>query len=748
MKNIIHKKPSFAILISIVGFFLLTAFILSLQINTLLKSMFITLPLILVLLYISIVKKNSTSQQQVDQKNYFNLLEMIPETVIIHQNGIILYINRNGAKILGSDDPEDFIQKSIYQFLHPSVHEQARTRLMLLSEKSNLDLIEQKAISLDGNELHVETLSFSIDYNGQKAVLSISRNISYKKKASEERIHNEIKYRTLFEYANDAIYLFAMDDNGMPKNFIDINQSACERFGYTKEELLTMSPLDITSSKRKGKVSDTQQELIEHNHTTFEGEYMTKTGEKIPSEISVRLLRLGDKQYGLAISRDIRERKIAEEKMWQMAYVDRLTGLYNRRYFKSHLEELIQSLNEKQVDQQLAIIYFDINRFKFFNKTFGSHIGDQLLIKVAKRIKSVISGSNLIARQSDDEFSILLKDASQSTVSQLTNKVLQQLQQPIEINGQDVFITLSIGVSFYPYNGDNSDTLLKNADTAMSYAKAKGMNNVKFYSVEMNKQNKRKLLLEGSLRNALAKGELQLFYQPKINVHTRQLVGVEALIRWNSKELGMISPGEFIPIAEETGLIIPIGEWVLQTACKQNKLWQDLGYSPINMSINLSARQFQQLNLLEMIERTLQETQLDAKYLNLEITETMAMHDLDQSVEKLGQLKSLGVSISLDDFGTGYSSLNYLHKFPLDVLKIDKSFIHNILSDQQSAAIVKAIISVSKSLNLTVIAEGVEVLDQLEFLISENCDEVQGYYFSPPVPAIELESMLLSRTVN
>ncbi|MDQ0226604.1 EAL domain-containing protein [Metabacillus niabensis] len=723
--------------------FLLTLFILPLRMDTFLHSAVICIIFFIALtpLYILIKRSHHEELEKQKQNNpYFAILEKIPEIVVIHQNGMILYINQTGAKTLGANTPEELLGKSVYHFLHPANREQAKEGVKLLEEKSTLDLVEQRATSLDGQEIHLETITFSIDYNGQKAILSISRNISLKKKAREEQIQNEVKYRTIFEYANDAIYLFGLDNDGMPLNFIDINQIGCERFGYTKEELLAMTPLDITSNDRLDKIQETQQKLLEKGYTTFEGEYISKSGEKIPSEISVRILRLGDANYALAISRDISERKKAQEKIKQLAYTDSLTNLYNRKYFKKYLDKAIGNPIFEQ--EQLAVLFIDINRFKIINKTLGPHIGDLLLIEVAKRLKLLVSEKSLLARQSDDEFSIVIRHANQEIATELSEQIIYVFQHPFIIEGHKIFTTPSIGISLYPINGKDADTLIKNADTAMFVAKTKGANVVEYYSDEMIKKNKRKMLLESALRNALHNNELHLHYQPKVNLQTRKLVGVEALLRWNSNKYGMISPGEFIPIAEETGLIIPIGEWVLKTACTQNKQWQDEGYEPITMCINLSARQFQQYNILDKIANILQETNLEPKYLNIEVTETMAMIDLEQSIEKLNALKRLGVSISLDDFGTGYSSLNYLHKFPLDVLKIDQSFIRNINSDKQSAAIVKAIISVSKSLDLTVIAEGVEIIDQIDFLLSEQCDEVQGYYFSPPVPSKKLEEML------
>ncbi|MGG3891073.1 sensor domain-containing protein [Metabacillus fastidiosus] len=671
---------------------------------------------------------------------YRSLIELIPEIIIIHRNGNILFINSTGAKILGPDKPENFIGQSLFNLIHPDSKDILSERLQSINEKKCLDLNELKALSLKGNTVHIESTAISIDYYGQPATLSFARNISSTKQAYEELTNSEKRYRTLFEHASDAIYLFEIDKKGKPLQFIDVNNVACERFGYSREELLSMSPLDITSKSRLEKLNDTQQELLENTQIMFEGEYISKTGEKIPSEISASVITLGNKKVTFAISRDIRERKKAEEQIKHLAFHDSLTGLLNRSSFNSYLNKKIEEIH--LTDEKISVLFLDLDRFKITNDTLGHHIGDLLLVEAARRLENCVSEKDIVARQGGDEFIILLHHTEQSILDTTSIRIVEELNKPFIIEGHEIFTSPSIGISIYPHDGKDSASLIKNADTAMYAVKTSGKNNYQYYSSEMNQKNKRKMLLESALRNALNYNELSIYYQPKINIHTKELTGVEALLRWNSTEYGTVSPTEFIPIAEESGLIIPIGEWVLKTACRQNKLWQDSGYVPINMSINLSARQFQQNNLIPIIKETLEETQLDSKYLNLEITETMAMININQSVTKLKQLKELGVSLSLDDFGTGYSSLNYLKKFPLDVLKIDKSFIHDIISDEQSTAIVKAIISVSKSLNLTVIAEGVETIEQLEILKSEKCDLAQGYYYSPPIPAYELEKML------
>ena len=696
------------------------------------------------------IKSSFPPHPESDVKNkwdqYHSILELIPDVVIIHQNGKIKFVNSTGAKRLGSGNPDFYIGKPLNDYIHPDSRKQASERIHSLKRVSKLNLNELKAINGNGDLINIESTSTTIQYYDQQAVLTIIKNISTNKKTELERTNNELKYRTLFEYANDAIYLFKLDTNGMPLNFIELNQVACKRFEYSKEELLKMTPLDITPGFRHEKVYETQQKLLDQGHITFEGEYISKSGKKIPSEINVRMLTLNDERLALAISRDISERQIAEAKIKRLAYYDSLTKIANRSYFRILLSKTIDEA--PALDHHNAILLIDLDRFKVLNDTFGHHIGDLLLVEVSKRLSNLITNKDLVARQGSDEFIILLHNSDQLMVNHLSEKITEALAQPFLIDEYQIFTTASIGISIYPLDGQDAETLIKNADIAMRVAKGTSDYTYQYFSLDMNKKRHRKVLLEAELRNVLERNELQLYYQPKINIHSEQLVGVEALLRWNSVKFGMVSPAEFIPIAEESGLIIPIGEWVLKTACKQCKSWHDAGYPDIKMSINLSARQFQQNKLLQFITETLNETKLDPKYVNLEITETMAMMNIEESIIKLNNLKKLGVSISLDDFGTGYSSLSYLKKFPVDVLKIDQSFIRDIISDDQSAAIVKAIITVSKSLNLTVIAEGVETKEELNFLRSKKCDEVQGYYFSPPLPALELEEIFKRKSLN
>ena len=393
--------------------------------------------------------------------------------------------------------------------------------------------------------------------------------------------------------------------------------------------------------------------------------------------------------------------------------------------------------------KKLALLLLDMDRFKEVNDTLGHDVGDRLLQAVADRLQQCLREMDSVARLGGDEFTIILENiADAESASAVAKKVSAAFQAPLILQERELFATASIGITFYPGDAQDADALLKNADIAMYHAKRQGGGTFQLYTAQMYTQAVRQRTLEGHLRSALTKGELTLHYQPQIEIRSGTIVGVEALLRWRNHELGQVAPAQFIPLAEETGLIIPIGEWVLQTACAQNKAWQAAGLPPLMVAVNLSARQFRQKNFLQAVLRILQITGLDPRYLELEITESIIMESAEEAIDMLQQLNALGVQVSVDDFGTGYSSLAYLKRFAVDRLKIDQSFVRDISTDLDDAAIVTAIIAMAHALQLKVTAEGVETKEQLSFLRSLNCDDYQGYYRSYPIPADEITKLL------
>jgi len=393
--------------------------------------------------------------------------------------------------------------------------------------------------------------------------------------------------------------------------------------------------------------------------------------------------------------------------------------------------------------RMLSVLFVDLDRFKTIIDTLGHAVGDRLLRGVAERLRGCLEDGDTLARLGGDEFVVLLPQIHRADKAvRLAQKMLEVLKPSFHFGNHELHITTSIGIALYPYDGEDPDTLLKNADTALYRAKEQGRNNYQLYTPAMNARAFERLALENSLRKALERREFQLHYQPQVSLQTGRVTGMEALLRWQHPDLGLVYPAEFIPLAEETGLIVALGEWGIRTACIQNQAWQRAGLPPMSVAVNLSARQFQHHNLVETIDRILKETQMDPRWLELEITETIAMQNADYTIVVLRELKGMGIQISMDDFGTGYSSLSYLKKFPIDTLKIDQSFVRDMTTDASDAAIAKAVIILAHSLKLKVVAEGVESSEQESFLREYECDAYQGFLFSNPLPAPLFENLV------
>jgi diguanylate cyclase (GGDEF)-like protein len=431
-----------------------------------------------------------------------------------------------------------------------------------------------------------------------------------------------------------------------------------------------------------------------------------------------------------------------DELIYQISNYDNLTGLPNRDLLGDRLyENVSQSANPQQL---LTVLLVGIDDFTSISHSLGHETANQLLRTVAQRLSSCLSKTDLIANLNQDEFAIARTDIlSFESVIKFSQLILATLAKPLVIEGQQIHLTASVGIVINELSDRHSvDQLLQQAHIALYQAKQQGRSQYQFYSPEMNAQLQERLLLENELRGALERGEMVVYYQPLVDLHSQQITAVEALVRWQHPSRGLVPPGKFIPIAEDNGLIVPIGEWVLRTACAQNRTWQLSGLSPIRMSVNLSARQFEQPNLVEVVKQVLNETELQPSYLELEVTESFLMGDIQHSVNTLKQLRELGICLALDDFGTGYSSLNYLNRFPVNMLKIDRSFVQDVTSNPDSAAVTDAIIALAKSLQLKITAEGIETEQQLNYLQQRGCQEGQGYYFGIPAPAERITEML------
>ncbi len=518
--------------------------------------------------------------------------------------------------------------------------------------------------------------------------------------------------------------------------FTYVNRHVLENLQFSSDDMKKMTPLDIKPMFNHFQFRKLLQDVRQspEKHFTFETIHKRADDTIYPVEIYLQYNPDTEPETFTAVVRDITARKRAEETIRNQAQIDALTGLPNRTVFFDRL--VMAQLQADREDHLLALHFLDLDNFKDVNDSRGHGIGDTLLNEVGKRLKHVVRKSDTIARLGGDEFAIIQSNINNVADAELlAAKVLTALSEPFDIANNQLFIGASIGITLYPFDDHSPEELLRNADIAMYEAKSKGRNGFAFYDINMSDAIRNRNQLGQDLHGALQRGEFFLVYQPKVLNATGDIVGVEALLRWQHPVRGVILPADFIPIAETSGLIVDIGAWVLRIAAAQSKAWQDGGMPKLSMSVNLSAVQFRDAHLIELIRSTIDETGLDPALLEIEITESTAMDDASNAARILDSLAAIGVKISLDDFGTGYSSLAYLKRFPLDIIKIDMSFIHDILTSSNDAAIVQAVISMGQALDMTVTAEGVETGEQHAFLSKCGCDEGQGYYFSKPVRA-------------
>jgi len=528
--------------------------------------------------------------------------------------------------------------------------------------------------------------------------------------------------------------------------FIKANSLACVDTGFSPEEMKQKTFVELAPSLDPQKLSRMCDSLINKIRpmVSFETTFNRKDGTSYPAECKLQLVEpKGSDSEILLWVQDLTERKQMENTIRQMAYYDSLTGLPNRNLLNDRLA--VALANSSRNNQKVAILFLDLDHFKTINDSLGHETGDQLLQQVSLRIKRVLRKQDTIARMGGDEFIILIPGLTETDhTARLAEKILDAITPVFKIGDNELYIGCSIGISIFPDDGTEIKTLLKNSDLAMYRAKEKGRNTFQLYTPSMNFKAMERLAVEKNLRKALDREEFELYYQPKINLESGQIAGMEALIRWDSPELGMVMPSQFIHIAEETRLIIQMGHWVLLTACRQAKQWQSEGLPQIPISVNLSVVQFTHPNLVSEINKVINQTNTQPHNLELEITESVLMQDTTLAVSILNKLSELGIKISIDDFGTGFSSLNYLKNLPIDYLKIDQTFIKDF-NLQTNSAITKAIVTLAQSLNMKTIAEGVETEEQKKFLKELNCDEAQGYLFSKPLPKDEMGELLRSR---
>ncbi|MDC0598252.1 EAL domain-containing protein [Gammaproteobacteria bacterium] len=608
---------------------------------------------------------------------------------------------------------------------------------------------EYKALRAARQEFR-DFVVWRIDERGDERFISISGQPVFDEKEQFKGyrgVSREVTYEKLNERYAETVELVAIGVSHVDASgkFIHVNQQLCKMLGYTREELLNLTIKKISHPDDEKVTDEIRAQLRSGEISSFKMEkrYLRKDKTPIWVGLTIAVSRGPNNEalYDVSVIEDISARREAEERVQYLATHDGMTSLPNRVLFHQLLKHAIESA--ERYKRKFAVLFIDLDRFKQINDTLGHEAGDILLIEMSKRFKGCLRTSDVVARLGGDEFVVLVQEISDpSQVAVVARNILSVAMKPLEIMDQECRVTASIGICMYPEEAQDEQTLMQNADMAMYLAKEEGKNNFQFYSKDIKSLSIEKLALESNLRQAMDRDEFEVHYQAKVNVKSGSINGVEALLRWNSLALGPVSPAQFIPLTEEMGLIVPLGRWVLKTACEQNRAWQDKGLPNVCISVNLSPRQFQDAELIPYIKEVLEETGIEPQYLELEITESMVMHNTETALVKLNELKEMGVSIAIDDFGTGYSSLSQLKHFPVDTLKIDRSFIRELPTDMEDMAITEAIIAMGKMLGLTVVAEGVETAEQQTFLSEHACDEIQGFHFSKPVSPEDFEKLL------
>lgn len=688
-----------------------------------------------------------------NHKNINNRIErIIFEIIFKHINDMVYimkaepgplftYVFANEAAYAHAKLAPNYIGKTLQEVLLPSLAEALQKEYGIVYDTKAMRVFSDEVILPEGIKRYGESvLTPILDTDGYvKFIVSVTRDVTKLQEEKQRLIEREQQIRSIVDHNLDAV--LGIDLHG---SIYTVNPAGEKLTGYTLEKILNRSIFELIDEDSLTYFKDQIRKCrLTHLSQSIDSLLKMKNGHVLNLHIKIIPILVNNSAQGMyIILRDMSEKKETAEKIRYMAFHDQLTGLYNRRAL---LEDLNMEIKKaKENGTEIALLTIDLDRFKYINDTFGHIVGDQILIKVADRLLEFNNVDCHVYRQGGDEFIIILANITRQKATSFAQAILSRFASSFYLDSQEYYITPSIGISMYPNDGKDEGTLIKNADEALFRVKERGKAHYQFYRSDMNITLTNIVTMETNLRKAVQNEELTLFYQPQIDLKDKTIKSVEALLRWECPTLGFVSPGEFIPLAEDTGLIIPIGNWVIETACKQISSWLKTFGNGIRIAVNISPKQFEQLNFVDIIKSAIIKNDIPANLLEIEITEG-AMHNSKEAIPVLRKLKELGVIISVDDFGTGYSSLSYIKQFPIDILKIDQSFVRDVLENVKDAAIITTIIHLGKNLGMDVIAEGVECQEQADILLAANCHKAQGFYYSRPLPASEVEKLLLSR---
>lgn len=685
--------------------------------------------------------QTSEHLRKLSERRYGQLFDQSSELIFtLTEEGLIRYTNPACQKVLGYTQA-NLAGRRITELISATCLNQWQSDVRRLHEQEYLPPLHTTLVGGQGQKIYLAgNLYLEHPDTNSYDIRAVFQDISSQKLAQEALESSEKKLSTIFHNSSAAV--ITVDCQG---NFIKVNEAFCQMVGYPEQEIYHKCWRDLCHPEDWPKLEHLREKARGSNNARFEFEVRLKHRADRPVwgllSSSWVTNSAGEPDFTVAIIQDISDGKLAHERIKKLSLYDPLTGLPNRSRLRRKMEEALSG------EDCVGLLTLDLDKFKQINDTLGPTAGDRLLQDVADRLRAIRPGNALLSRTGGDEFALLLTSLDCPTIlSELARKILEILEQPFSFTSRPIVTSASIGLVFSCENSSNAESLLMHADSAMYAAKERGGNQFQFFSSQMNEKMLERLTLEEQLRTAIDHNELELYYQPQIDLKNNRVCGFEALLRWNHPQRGLLTPNHFISIAEECGFITTIDSWVINQACCQNAQWQQQGFPAVTVAVNLSSQQFHQPELEQYVKQVLQRSGLDACYLELELTESSVMEDLNQAEQTMQQLRQLGVALAIDDFGTGYSSLSYLKHFPLTHLKIDRSFVCDLCNNTEDQSITNAIIALAKSLNLRVIAEGVESAGQLEYLQQNACHEIQGYLFSPPLPADECPSFLTGYT--